>query len=263
MAEQMYRWRGESFTSGSHPIGEADGLAAWGVCVDLLRGQLHDMAGVYPKSRDGIVGVQRSLNHALTGDWIGSFQVLEFLPHDVTVKLSIRKEDAMTRKSEPGPAYHPQEPLPVSPPPPPAPRLRAGNAERRRYQEHLTSMFADGRLSKDEFEALYERVAAVVYDDELPPLIAELPPLPPQEPGQTEPEESIVPGMRHMDQLVAIRQSQSRRRQGLLLVPLGLTALLFGMSQGLPNAAAAPMQAIGYVFLLVAIAVGLLNMTRR
>ena len=65
------------------------------------------------------------------------------------------------------------------------PRMRAGDADRQRVVEQLGKHFADGRLDVDEFDERVGSAHAVVYLDEIPPLLADLPagPAEPAEPA--------------------------------------------------------------------------------
>jgi hypothetical protein len=55
------------------------------------------------------------------------------------------------------------------------PRMRAGDADRQRVVEQLGKHFADGRLDVDEFDERVGSAHAVVYLDQIPPLLADLP----------------------------------------------------------------------------------------
>jgi hypothetical protein len=70
--------------------------------------------------------------------------------------------------------------MPEPPKPPDPNRKRAGNAERTRYAEHITTQYAIGMLEPAEFDERLDAVNAARYADELPPLIAGLDPLPPK-----------------------------------------------------------------------------------
>ena len=56
------------------------------------------------------------------------------------------------------------------------PRMRAGDADRTRVVEQLGSHLGAGRLDVPEFDDRVIRAHAAVYLDELPPLLADLPP---------------------------------------------------------------------------------------
>jgi Domain of unknown function (DUF1707) len=65
------------------------------------------------------------------------------------------------------------------------PRMRAGDADRRRVVEQLGRHFAEGRLDVGEFDERVGRAHATVYLDEFPPLLADLPPEPAPQPVAT------------------------------------------------------------------------------
>jgi len=56
------------------------------------------------------------------------------------------------------------------------PRMRAGDADRSRVVEQLGRHLGAGRLDVAEFDDRVIRAHAAVYLDELPPLLADLPP---------------------------------------------------------------------------------------
>lgn len=71
----------------------------------------------------------------------------------------------------------PQRPSPVTPFP--GVRVRCSDAERNRVTEQLQVHYVDGRLWMDEYEQRLAAALAATYVDELPMLLAELPPIPP------------------------------------------------------------------------------------
>ena len=58
----------------------------------------------------------------------------------------------------------------------PGPRMRAGDADRAKTVETLGRHLADGRITVDEFDERVTLAHAAVHLDELPPLLADLPP---------------------------------------------------------------------------------------
>jgi hypothetical protein len=66
------------------------------------------------------------------------------------------------------------------------PRMRAGDADRQQVVEKLGRHLGEGRLDVVEFDERVARAHAAVHLDELPPLLADLPPDPlpvPRRPG--------------------------------------------------------------------------------
>lgn len=241
--------------SGSLPIAGASGVADWTRAVAMLSSHLHGMATMYPQSRDLIVQVQKSLRAAFPGDWNGSFQVLD-LPYDVTIRLGIERESAMEfldvfRQSDAAPPS-------VEPAPVPKPRLRTGNAERRRYEEHLTTMLAEGYLEQEEWEKRTTTLQAVLYEDELRALIEELPPLPPQEP---EVSGDLVPGMRDPGDLE--RGRLIRVRSEVSLIGMGTAAILTALGVLVPRGSGYPIQVVVLMLLVVSISVGMMALRRK
>ena len=59
------------------------------------------------------------------------------------------------------------------------PRMRAGDADRAKTVEKLGRHLGEGRLTVEEFDERVARAHAAVHLDELPPLLADLPPDPP------------------------------------------------------------------------------------
>ena len=59
------------------------------------------------------------------------------------------------------------------------PRMRAGDADRAKAVEKLGRHLGEGRLTVEEFDERVARAHAAVHLDELPPLLADLPPDPP------------------------------------------------------------------------------------
>lgn len=55
-------------------------------------------------------------------------------------------------------------------------RIRAGDADRERVVAALRTHHAEGRLDLDEFQTRVDAAYAAKYVDELPPLVADLPP---------------------------------------------------------------------------------------
>jgi Domain of unknown function (DUF1707) len=64
------------------------------------------------------------------------------------------------------------------------PRMRAGDADRAKTVERLGRHLAEGRLTVDEFDERVSQAHAAVHLDELPPLLADLPPDPPPLPAR-------------------------------------------------------------------------------
>ena len=58
------------------------------------------------------------------------------------------------------------------------PRMRAGDADRAKVVEQLGRHLGEGRLTVAEFDERVGQAHAAVYLDELPPLLADLPPEP-------------------------------------------------------------------------------------
>jgi Domain of unknown function (DUF1707) len=58
------------------------------------------------------------------------------------------------------------------------PRMRAGDADRQRVVEQLGRHLGEGRIDVGEFDERVARAHAAVHLDELPPLLADLPPEP-------------------------------------------------------------------------------------
>lgn len=241
--------------SGSPPIAGASGVADWPGAVEMLSSHLHGMATMYPQSRDLIVHVQKSLRAAFPGDWAGSFKVLD-LPYDVTIRLGIERESAMEILDvfrQPDAAPPSVEPAPV-----PKPRLRTGNDERRRYQEHLTTMYAEGYLDREEWEKRVTTLQAVLYEDELRAVVRELPPLPPQEP---EVSGDLVPGMRDPGKLE--RGRLLRARSGVSLIGMGAAAILTELGMVVPGGSGYPLRVVVLMLLMVSLVVGLMALNRR
>jgi hypothetical protein len=247
--EQLYRWRGEARMAGSPPLGRVSALSTWEDAVSVLDLHLHENAENYPLSREWIIRVSKSLHRAAPGDWDGEFPVRGGLMPGVTVYLSIRKVNQM----EMG-----MTPRPKPPASPPATRTRVGNAERTRYQEHLSTMYATGFLDKDEWERRYSLANSVVYEDELPPLLTELPPLPPPEPDPEPSKSDIVPGMRSPAEIYKARQT-------LVLLPLagGLILTTCASVANLSSGAVASMQGLAFILCVIALTLGLAFIIRR
>ena len=67
-------------------------------------------------------------------------------------------------------------------------RVRAGDADRDRVVERLRAHHEAGRLDAEEFTSRMEQALAATYLDELPPLLADLPPEPTErEQGERQP----------------------------------------------------------------------------
>jgi hypothetical protein len=64
------------------------------------------------------------------------------------------------------------------------PRMRAGDADRAKIVERLGRHLGEGRLTVDEFDERVTLAHAAVHLDELPPLVADLPPDPPPSPAR-------------------------------------------------------------------------------
>lgn len=249
MAER-YDWRGESSIDGSPPLGMVAGAGSWAECFEMISVNLNGLSIAYPASRAEIHRLKNELKRLSPGDWDGSFHV-EDLPYRPLVHFSVKKESRNAMYIRP-----------ADPEPPPKPRLRAGNDERRRYQEHLTAMYADGRLTGEEFDARYGRLVACRYVDELPAVIEELPPLSPLSPQETEEKrDPVVPGLQPYE--VEARLQEVYKREGTMVVPLVVGIILSVIGQNIPGGPSLPVTAAGSALILLAMVIAIVSIIRR
>jgi hypothetical protein len=231
---------------------------------DQLLAYLHLMSDRYPRSRKDIMQAYSDLNgvgsaqFSLAGrsqGWSCQFTVMDTEPHAV-ISLSLVKTGSVSQGLTRADAEDKRREVSAMPKPPDPNRRRAGNAERTRYAEHITTQYAIGMLEPAEFEERVDAVNAARYADELPPLIAGLDPLPPPE-EKPRPAPVTLPDS-------GLSPVQAVARGAMLPTLATATALSIAASlMPMASAQSAVVGMTGFVFLIIALALAVIEKIGR
>jgi Domain of unknown function (DUF1707) len=225
---------------------------------DQLLGYLHMMSDRYPHSRKDILQAHSDLRGLLESNfstsmrkgWSRQFTIVDIEPHAV-ISLSLVRAGSQSRELTRADAEDKMKGFGEPPKPPDPNRRRAGNADRTRYAEHITSQYAIGMLEPAEFEERLDAVNAARYADELPSLIAGLDPLPPPEKPKPTPVTDIAPLSRD------VSAYKFARVFGMILT--AVAAVLIVLANGIQGPGDAGAQGMAVILLVGALALTLIG----
>jgi Domain of unknown function (DUF1707) len=208
--EPLYHWTAKGSIDSVLGVSEIGGEHTLAQVKEMLGLHLTDLEVRYPGSKDHINLARQSLGRTNGYSW---HQRVELWTGVTYRTLTLSVQQSVANRGVPGATA------------PAVARRRAGDADRERYLAHLSSAFQGGFLQPDEFTRRSDAVHDCVYADELPPLIADLDPLPPPEAVVALPQRKAVTPTRaeklRLAGLVAVAMAFAFTLGGILLGPVG------------------------------------------